>query len=81
VVDQFDRALARILTIAVQRGLARRRRAQMRRGRPRMDLFALDFSQPLPERETRLPRGLVPALVIGALSLVVLVLARMLRAG
>ena len=81
MADQFDRALARILTIALQRGLARRRRARVRGGRPRVDVFAIDFSQPLPARETRLPRGLVPGMILAAVSLAALALTRLLRAG
>ena len=82
MADQFDRALARILTIALQRGLARRRRARVRRGRPRVeDVFAIDFSQPLPARETQLPRGLVPGMILAAVSLAALALTRLLRAG
>lgn len=75
-MDQFDRALTRLVAGGLRRGLARQRR-----GRPRLDVMALDFSKPLPVRETRIPAGVVVGLVVAAGCFAALVLASLLRAG
>jgi hypothetical protein len=75
-VDQFDRALTRVVAGAVRRGLARQRR-----GKPRLDVMAMDFSRPLPARETRIPGGVIIGLVVAVGCFAALLLARLLRAG
>jgi hypothetical protein len=75
-VDQFDRALTRVVAGAVRRGLARQRR-----GKPRLDVMAMDFSKPLPARETPVPAGVVVGLVVAVGCVAALVLASLLRAG
>ena len=75
-MDQFDRALTRLVAGAVRRGLARQRR-----GKPRLDVMAIDFSRPLPERETRVPTAVVVGLVVAAGCVAALVLSTLLRAG
>jgi hypothetical protein len=75
-MDQFDRALTRLVAGSLRRGLARQRR-----GRPRKDVMAMDFSKPLPTRETRLPAGVVVGLLVALGCFTALALASLLRAG